>query len=270
MLQATLVRVCRRYQSLFRVGHAEEAHLVDLHERGAMEHFHREYFRHELEKGEAALHRFAPFADRWADWKVLDFGCGGGGLTCQLATRFREAWGIDIDADKLAFAEAQVEQRGQSNVRLVCYDGAELPFPDASFDCIFCVDVLEHLPNPERFVRQFERVLRPGGQLLLSFGPPWRHAHGKHQWARLPGWWTHLLFPRPVVMTVRGFAPETTWESLGLHRLTVGAFEAVMRRSGFETVHLHRSAHRAVTWLKQVPLLREFFIAEVVGVFRKT
>ena len=99
------------------------------------------------------------------------------------------------------------------NVHFECYDGRSLPFEDASFDCIFYVNIVEHLPTPEFFIEEFERVLRPGGQLLLSFGPPWRHPHGKHMWSKLPGWWTHLLFPRSVVMEVRGFDPKTKWET---------------------------------------------------------
>jgi glycosyltransferase involved in cell wall biosynthesis len=64
-------------------------------------------------------------------------------------------------------------------------------------------------------------------RLLLSFGPPWFHPHGKHMWSRLPGYWTHLLFPRSVVMEVRGYPTQTTWEDIGLRtdvaRLLSGA-----------------------------------------------
>ena len=72
-----------------------------------MDAFHREYFRHELDKGLSCLATFDRFSEQWPKWKVLDFGCEGGGLTCHLGARFREAWGIDIDPSKLEFAERE-------------------------------------------------------------------------------------------------------------------------------------------------------------------
>jgi ubiquinone/menaquinone biosynthesis C-methylase UbiE len=270
MLHSALVKACRSYQSLFPAGHEGEGKLVELHETGRMDAFHQEYFRHELEKGLACLATFERFSERWPQWKVLDFGCGGGGLTCQLGTRFREAWGVDIDAAKLEFAERERDRLGHGNVHFECYNGRRLPFEDASFDCLFCVDVVEHLPTPEFFIGEFERVLRPGGQLLLSFGPPWRHPHGKHMWSKLPGWWTHLLFPRSVVMEVRGYDPKTKWEDIGLHRMTVARFESSMARSQFRPVHLDYRLKNALRPLRRIPWVREFFIAEVVAVFEKS
>lgn len=261
--------LCRRYQALFRHSHPEEAKLVELHSTGQTAAFLDEYFAHEYRKGADVVARFAALASGWQGGRALDFGCGAGGLTFRIAEHSREAVGLDIEPYKLDFGTSQAARTGASNVTFVCSEAGPLPFADGSFDCIFCVDVVEHLPAPERFIAEFLRVLRPGGQLLLSFGPPWGHAHGKHMWAKLPGWWTHLLFPRPVVMRAAGFPPQTTWEELGIHRLTVGRFERVMRRSGFQQVYRRLLVNKAVSPLRFVPLVRELFVAEVVGVYRK-
>ncbi|MBM3983675.1 MAG: class I SAM-dependent methyltransferase [Planctomycetes bacterium] len=261
--------LCRRYQSLFRAAHPEEADLVELHSTGQTEQFLAAYFAHEYRKGGDVVERFTALAPGWHGGRALDFGCGAGGLTYRIAAHAREAVGIDIEQYKLDFAAAQAERLNVPNARFVCSASAALPFADDSFDCVFCIDVVEHLPTPEKFVAEFRRVLRPGGQLLLSFGPPWGHAHGKHMWAKLPGWWTHLLFPRRAVMRAAGFPPHTTWEELGIHRLTVGRFERVMRRSGFRVEYRRLLINKAVAPLRFVPLLRELFIAEVVGVYRK-
>lgn len=269
LLNNLLVGACRSYQTLFPGDHPGEQRLGELHDRGETEQFYREYFEHELEKGAQSLARFERFSEGWGACKVLDFGCGGGGITCHLGTRFCEAWGIDIQAEKLTFAGRQAARLGRDNVRFMHYGGGQAPFDDASFDCLYSVDVLEHLPTPEFFVSEFARLLRPGGLLLLSFGPPWRHAHGKHMWSKLPGWWTHLLFPRSVVMQVTGRPPETTWEDLGLHRLTVSKFERIMRGGSFETLQLEYGINRLARPLRAAPVLREFLIAEVLGVFRR-
>lgn len=264
-----LVELCRGYQKLFHHGHPEEARLVDLCTRGETETFLHEYFEHQYRKGLEMLDRFSAWSQTWPMAKALDFGCGAGGLTCRIAARVREAIGIDIERAKLEHARSQSQRLGLGNVTFLEYDGSRLPFDDASVDIVFCVDVIEHLPSPEAFVAEWARCLKPGGLLLLSFGPPWGHPHGKHLWARLPGWWTHLLFPQKVVMEAGGFPPERTWEELGLHRLTVGKFERIMRASSFETIRQETRIKSVLTPLKFVPGVRELFISGVIGVYRR-
>jgi ubiquinone/menaquinone biosynthesis C-methylase UbiE len=261
--------LCRRYNSLFKNSHPEEANLVSLHSSGQIDRFHQAYFDHELQKGQKVVEYFAKIASGWQGGRILDFGCGGGGLTFEIAKVAREAIGIDLEPEKLDFARAQMTRFKTSNLDFVSYDGSTLPFPDQSFNCIFCIDVIEHLPTPELFVKEFFRVLAPGGYLLLSFGPPWCHPHGKHMWAKLPGWWTHLLFPRATVMRVAGFAPQTTWEQLGLHRLTVRKFHKVMRQSPFINRFLEERINPKVRAFKSFPWIRELFISEIVGVYQK-
>ena len=261
--------LCRRYQSLFRHGHPEEARLVELASTGRTAEFLTEYFAHEYRKGAEAVARFSKLSPAPLG-RTLDFGCGGGGLTYRIAEVASEAVGIDLEREKIEFAESQRDRLGRPNVRFIRYDGGiPLPLDDASFDTVFCVDVVEHLPTPELFVAEFFRVLKPGGRLLLSFGPPWCHAHGKHLWAKFPGWWTHLLFPRRVVMRVGGYPENATWEELGMHRLTVGKFRRIMRGSGFRRVYFEEKIKRLLAPLKLIPFVRELFIAEVVGVYRK-
>ncbi|CAN5564965.1 hypothetical protein BH11PLA2_BH11PLA2_05020 [soil metagenome] len=260
---------CRAYQKLFRAAHPEEAKLVELHQSGQNEQFLVEYFAHEYRKGAAVVERFRKLAPAWKGGRCLDFGCGGGGLSYRIAEQCDSVVGIDLEEDKIAFAKAQATRLNKSNVDFICYPGGDLPFEGNSFDSIVCIDVVEHLPTPERFFAEFRRVLKPGGLLLLSFGPPWRHAHGKHMWAKLPGWWTHLLFPRRTVMRVAGFPADSTWEQLGIMRLTVSHFHRIIKGSGLTTVHLEEHIKSVLKPLKLLPWVRELFISEVVGVFRK-
>lgn len=96
--------------------------------------------------------------------KALDFGCGLGRLTQPLADRFDEAVGVDIAASMIEGARA-ANQRG-SRCRFVLNERDDLTiFADNEFDFVFSFLVLQHMPPSlaERYMREFVRILKPGG-----------------------------------------------------------------------------------------------------------
>lgn len=108
-------------------------------------------------------------------YRILDVGCGSGRHTCE-ASRFREvaAFGADINFDdlvrarnNLAFHEKVGEQGGGPWGTLAA-DITRLPFRDEYFDLVICSEVLEHIPEHERAVREMVRVLKPGRDLVVS------------------------------------------------------------------------------------------------------
>jgi len=97
---------------------------------------------------------------------LLDVGCGPGLLLEMLARRYPELRlsGLDIAPEMVRVAKERMEDR--ADIRLG--DAEELPWPDASFSFIFCVDSFHHYPNPQRALHEFRRVLREDGWLLLA------------------------------------------------------------------------------------------------------
>lgn len=261
---------CRRYQRLFTVSHPEAEHLAALHTTREDEDFLQAYFDHEYVKGEKTLARFLKLNRVWPDsGRGLDFGCGAGGLTCRLRSVCDEAVGIDLEEHKLEFARLQAEKLKLDRTSFVCYDGNSVPFPDAHFRIILCVDVMEHVPDPFFVMKELARLLEPGGWLLLAFGPPWYHAHGKHMWVKLPGWWTHLLFPRSTVMKLAGFPPETTWPNIGIQQLSVSKFEKAREACGLMTEVEEHHSKNLFSMMKLIPGLRELIISDVTGIYRR-
>lgn len=95
------------------------------------------------------------------DFEILDVGCGAGNMIHHLA-RHGRVRGIEVDARPVKIAQ----QRGY-DVRLG--DATqEIPFPDASFDLVTALDVIEHVDADENILREAFRVLRPNGQVLIT------------------------------------------------------------------------------------------------------
>jgi len=94
--------------------------------------------------------------------RILDIGCGTGENSQVVAHKGHTVYGIDISENAIAKYRA----RGFEG-RVMDIEHA-LDFPDASFDMLFCSEVIEHLAAPERLASEAFRVLVPGGTLVLS------------------------------------------------------------------------------------------------------
>ncbi len=97
-------------------------------------------------------------------WRVLDLGCGAGGSVELFRRRDpRVQWiGVDIPGSREAGA------RTRTDARFETFDGVSLPFEAASFDLVYCHQVLEHARHPSRLLGDVARVLSPGGYFAGS------------------------------------------------------------------------------------------------------
>ena len=99
--------------------------------------------------------------------RVLDVGSGGGLLAEEFAKRGFAVTGIDPSAASLDAARAHAAQAGL-DIDYRQAAGEALPFDDASFDVVYCCDVLEHVTDLNRVISESARVLRPGGVYLYD------------------------------------------------------------------------------------------------------
>jgi 2-polyprenyl-3-methyl-5-hydroxy-6-metoxy-1,4-benzoquinol methylase len=104
---------------------------------------------------------------------ILDVGCGEGVLTAQWADRLgdRRIVGIDLDDPKL---KAEWDQRRRSNLEYRVEDATNLSFADGEFDMATAIEVLEHVPDPERTVSEMARVAKRWVLVSVPREPLWR------------------------------------------------------------------------------------------------
>lgn len=92
--------------------------------------------------------------------EVLDVGCGGGFLSNELARKGYKVTGVDLSPESLRVAKNH-DRTGM--VRYEVADAYHLPYQNESFDVVTAMDFLEHVERPQEVIREFSRVLRPGG-----------------------------------------------------------------------------------------------------------
>jgi SAM-dependent methyltransferase len=129
---------------------------------------------------------------------VLDLGCAFGFATLRLARKGYETVGVDSSARYIAWAKRRHPQ-GQ----YLLAPAEALPLPDASFEGVLLLDVLEHVVDEQAVMREVWRVLKPGGTLILSV--PHRGLLGwldsLNVYARLVRATRYGLFPQEIVQT---------------------------------------------------------------------
>jgi 2-polyprenyl-6-hydroxyphenyl methylase/3-demethylubiquinone-9 3-methyltransferase len=115
--------------------------------------------------------RFAYFdtiAGHWQGLRVLDLKCGGGLTTACLAQRGVTVIRVDLSRASLYVASRHGRAHGHPKSVFACGRAESLPFADASFNIVWCTDVLEHLSDLPTAIAQIARVLKPGGLFLYD------------------------------------------------------------------------------------------------------
>ncbi len=115
-----------------------------------------------------------PFAVKLAELQstdvVLNVGCFDGALERHyLRGKVRDYRGVDMNAQAVQLAnrgESVPTENGEPRFKFA--PAEKLPFSDATFDKVFCLDTLEHVEDETQALREIARVLKPGGTLVLS------------------------------------------------------------------------------------------------------
>lgn len=143
--------------------------------------------------------------------RVLDAGCGGGGMPLSLAEEAQSVVGIDPAP---RFQEAGVRlarERRLPNLHFAIADGMALPFRDGVFDLVLSHAVIEHVSDAPRYLRECARVLARSGRVYLSTAPYLSFAGAHLPRLKIPVP-LHLLAGRTVAFSAfRALARHAPW-----------------------------------------------------------
>ncbi len=174
--------------------------------------------------------------------RVLEIGCGEAGNLKPFIDMGCKATGIDISCARIELAkEFYKDHINRQNLSLICEDIYKVK-PEKKYDLIIMRDVIEHIPNQEKFMGFVKRFLKPDGKFFLAF-PPWQNPFGGHQQickskllSKLP--WFHLL-PRGFYKNFLKLMGEsggtiTALLEIKVTGISIERFERILKKENYK------------------------------------
>lgn len=149
--------------------------------------------------------------------RILDVGCGDGTFLSLIKDRYEEVYGIDI-------SETSLKESRMKNIQTKIYDSdkSPIPYPSNYMDTVACLDVIEHVFDPDKIISEIYRVLLPDGIFVVSC-PNIRY-------------WRHIL------SIITGEFPKTStdtehYDGGHIHYFTYRDIELILKKYGFREIN---------------------------------
>jgi SAM-dependent methyltransferase len=179
---------------------------------------------------------------------VLEIGTGEGGVLLPFIEKGCYCVGVDLHPGRIELANNFLAKEvAEKKVEFLCqniYDEAFLSRFKNFFDVVILKDVIEHVPEQDKFIPYLKKLLRPGGQVFFGF-PPWYMPFGGHQQVCRKKWvsvlpYYHIL-PRPLYKGILKMAGEDEGVIAELMEIkdtgiTIERFESILKKSGLRVL----------------------------------
>lgn len=185
-----------------------------------------------------------PFLKITDQISVLEIGCGEGGNLKPFLDFGCKCMGIDLNSQQIQNAKHYYEAHPNlSKLDLISEDIYNMEHLNDQFDLIMLRDVIEHIPDQERFMHFVKRFLKKDGVLFFGF-PPWYNPFGGHQQvlqgipSKLP--YYHIL-PKPLylgVLNLFGYKKNELQELLEIHDtgISIERFEKILKKEQYKVL----------------------------------
>jgi 2-polyprenyl-3-methyl-5-hydroxy-6-metoxy-1,4-benzoquinol methylase len=212
--------------------------------------------------------------------RVLEIGCGEGGVLKAFANRGCNGVGVELDLPRVEDANRFLaEDIAAGKLQFVTKDIYNVDIEtelQGKFDIVVLKDVIEHIHDQPRLIGWMKQFLNPGGIIFFGF-PPWQMPFGGHQQmarskiSRLP--YIHLL-PRSLYRWLLRTKKEPVADLMEIRdtRISIERFERICREQGYEVLHYrHYLLNPIYEWkfgwkprrqnavIRSVPWVRNFF-----------
>ena len=211
--------------------------------------------------------------------RVLEIGCGDGGNLVPFLELGCECYGVELDEVNYNNAlKFHKESPHREQLHLLKNDIYNLTYQDldGKFDVVFLRDVIEHIPNQEKFMQHLKQFLHPNGIVFFAF-PPWRMPFGGHQQicrskylSKLP--YFHILPAKLYgkILKMCGENPEGLLE-VKKTGISINRFKRIVRKENYEiikTTHWFINPNYQVKFglkprklpkIFQIPFLQDFY-----------
>lgn len=180
--------------------------------------------------------------------KVLEIGCGEGGVLKPFAAKGCYCVGVDLNPIRIDIAndlmKAEVEKGQMKFLFKNVYDQDFLETYRSYFDVIILKDAIEHIPEQEKFIPYLKNFIKKDGQIFFGF-PPWYMPFGGHQQVCLNKWasklpYYHILPKKLYLSILKGFGePEgVTSELMEIWdtQISIERFEKIIRNSQLKVI----------------------------------
>src|SRR3989442_436789 len=170
---------------------------------------------------------------------LLDVPAGEGALGARLIAAGFEVSFCDLYPEIFRLSNREI-QRGDLNEKL--------PFSDRSFDYVTCLEGLEHIENPQQAMREFARVLKPGGHLIVSV-PNILNIEERLKWL-LHGYTSHFKpISRAAAERLRAEYNDRVEIAAHVNPISYSELRYLIEKNGFEMVGAHRDKAKANAWM---------------------
>ena len=215
------------------------------------------YFDKFAEKNKALVSQFMgrfPFHKSYFQKNLLDFGSGTGCLCFHLAKDCEAITGLDVDEVLYQYSVRKLKTRPQvekDKIRFINKSIEELE--SADYDVIFSKDVFEHVENTDYLLEEIYRVLKPGGECLIGFGPLWYSPFGDHGIAKnafgfsFP--WFHLLLGKNNL--VRAYNNSQLHQGRFAKKKIADLSKYLNLKSGEEFRNMIKNSNFEIIWYKE-------------------